>query len=237
MHVKTVIIGAGIAGPAAALAFAGAGHDVTVIERRPRNDLWADSTVAITTDNMKRLAAYGVEVPHLPAGSLALNAEVGDDLTTTVSDWTTKFNIVVWGALHEAIVETAEKHGATFLWRQNGGGEDVPAADLMIHAQGVRYAVHHSQFSYAYMVYRGTLFGDADPYWLSLHSARKDFVLNIGSTGTQRTWMLYLHEPAPEDYSTALVTGVRREKLMLRAEMIPAQWRNIITSTRSEIQV
>lgn len=231
---KAVIIGAGIAGPAAALALASAGHEVLVMERRSPNDLWSDSTIAITTGNIRQLESLGMKLSYLPAGSLALNVDLGHGGEVTRSDWTTRFNIVIWGALHEALVSAGEKLGVRYLWRQNGV---IPPADLVVHAQGVRYAAHHSSFAYAYRVYRGTLFGDADPYWLSLHTARKDVVLNIGSVGTQRSWMLYLHDEEDTAAATEVITGSRREALFARArDLLPEGYAEIVTSTRSEIQ-
>lgn len=236
---RATVIGAGIAGPAAALKLASTGAKVTVQERRAQNDLWSDSTVAITTENIRALAELGVTVPMLPAGSKAVGITVGPKGAggpqCAPSEWTTKFNIVVWGELHEALIQAGERIGVTYNWRTNS---DTPAdSDLVVHAQGVRYAAHHSQFTYAYRVYRGTLFADAEPMWVSMHSARQDFVLNIGSTGTQQTWMLYLHEPYDDRSATELVTGDYRAGLMqLVKQHVPEPWASVILRTRTEIQ-
>lgn len=232
---KAAVIGAGISGPAAALGLANSGWDVTVQERRSPNDLWSDSTVAITTENIQALEKLGVTVPMLPAGSRSIEVSVDTFERThcTPQEWTTKFNIVVWGQLHEALVEAGQAAGVKYDWRANG---EIPPADLVVHGQGVRYAAHHSEFDYAYRVYRGTNFQDAEPMWVSMHTKSKAFVLNIGSTGTQQTWMLYIHEPEGNLF-TELIVGDRRDYLMRRAEsLIPEPWASVVTGTRTEIQ-
>lgn len=232
---NAVVIGAGLAGPAAALSLARYGYSVRVMERRAPNDLWSDSTIAISTKNMSSLEVLGVACPYLPAGSKAVGVTVTPDMTTCeLDEWTTKFNIVVWGELHEALVEAGQRAGVTYAWRQNG---TIPSADLVVHAQGIKYAAHHSTFTYAYQVYRGTIFEDAEPRWMAIHDSQKQFVLNVGSTGRQQTWMLYLHAPQPPVLATEFVAGERRTQLMRQVEeTLPRQFAELITRTRGQIQ-
>lgn len=231
------VIGAGISGPATALHLATKGHQVTVYERRARNDLWANSSIGVTTTNIKAVEDLGVTgLDYLPAGSKALSATVNGccDITQYNDDWTTRYNIVVWGSLHQALVEAAEQAGVEFRWRSNG---TVPDADLVVHAQGVKYAAHHSTFHPAgYTVYRGTLYTDADPGWVAVHSEQKEFVLNIGGTPGQQAWMFYRHEDNPP-LRTDVVTGGRLARMRADADrLIPEQWKATILRTSSPIQ-
>lgn len=234
---KVNVIGAGIAGPATALHLATKGHDVTVHERRSQNDLWASSSIGVTTENIQAVENLGArDMPYLPAGSHAISATVNGccDITQFRDNWTTKYNIVVWGELHQALVDAGERAGVTYRWRVNG---DIPDADLVVHAKGVRYAAHHSQFTPAYSVFRGTRYTDAEHGWLAVHSEDKRFVLNVGTTPGQQAWMFYVHEGDTPPLRTEVVTGERLTWMREQAALhIPEQWRETILATRGPVQ-
>src|SRR5260370_11080464 len=116
--------------------------------------------------------------------------------------WTTKFTIVRWVDLHDALVN----HGTSLGVRYHSRSAETGAADadVNVHAQGVKYAHHHSSFSYAgYSVFRGvtTMPARDDFGWFSVKHREHAFTLNVGqAVPGQFSWMFYLHEPdAPMD--------------------------------------
>ena len=226
---QATVIGAGIAGPAAAIALARQGHQVDVYERRGRGDLWSAGTVAVTTENFARLSRLGMDVtrlPHLPAGAPAFTEYCTTDCdlkaqpqqTLDRDEWTTQFNIVRWVDMHDALVSYGEQLGVNYHWRSNG---DSPETAINVHAQGVKYAHHHSSFDYAgYSVFRGVIQAEPRPDfgWFSVRHQEKEFTLNVGQAlPGEFSWMFYLREPdAPMD-TEYLQAGSKRLTMVQEA--------------------
>lgn len=189
------IIGAGLSGPAAALAMAREGHRVNVYEARTQSELWSAGVLGITNANVDKITDMGIYcAPCIRPGSYAVRSvATRDGVLVSPDNWTNKFNIARWGDLHELLVNAAEKNGASFHFNHVAPEMD---ADLVIHAQGIKYASHHSHFTYAgYVVTRGTaaISLPHNPSWVSLHDEEKRYVLNAGRTPTGYSWMLYTH--------------------------------------------
>jgi hypothetical protein len=225
------VIGAGIAGPAAAITLAKQGRTVDVYERRGRGDLWSAGTVAVTSENLTALATLGLDtakLPHLPAGAPAfteyctLDCDVSlrtTQQTLNRDAWTTQFNIIRWVDLHDALVNYGEELGVNYHWRSTE--TEVPEADVNVHAQGVKYAHHHASFTYAgYSVFRGVTKMDPrlDFGWFSVKHREKEFTLNVGQAlPGEFSWMFYLHEPdAPMD-TEYLASGSKRHQMVEEA--------------------
>jgi 2,6-dihydroxypyridine 3-monooxygenase len=240
---SVAIVGAGITGPAAALAMASNGHDVTVYERRARNDLWSQGGLGITGKNWDALRELGMREPeHAPRGSLAYrnlhNTDTGE-VTSEVDNWTTAFHIVRWGDLHNSLVEAAEDKGARFVFR-TAAAHDGFDADVVIHSSGIKYAGHHSEFTYAgYSVYRGATTGDipTDAAWIVERAVDKSYGLNVGHIGNSAAWMLYLPEKEFTRYTDIITPGSRRYENVFRPALdrVTPEWREVINRT-GEIQ-
>lgn len=240
------IVGSGISGPAAALALANAGHEVDVYERRSQRDLYSASTIAITTANMEQLQDLGMSNLHYhAAGSKAFRGSIdgGNVLHTTRDDWTTKFNIVVWGDLHVALVNAAERKGARFHWRSNGENlESIRGADIQVHSNGIAYAAHHSEFTSAgYSVFRGAFFGvmPTDAVWTSIHRGDKQLALNVGRAERWSAWMMYVHESnAPMRTEVAQPFSARWHFARQAAEnYLPPDWARVVLDSPGEYLV
>lgn len=228
---SATVIGAGIAGPTAAIALARQGYSVDVYERRGRGDLWSAGTVAVTSQNLEKLHDLGMDtsiLTHLPAGAPAYTEYCTTDCdlvagahqdTLKRDEWTTKFNIVRWVDAHDWLIQFGETLGVQYHWR--AGEDDAPEADVTVHAQGVKYAHHHAAFTYAgYSVFRGVLNAEPRPDfgWFSVKHREKEFTLNVGQAiPGEFSWMLYLHEKdAPMD-TEYLRTGSERHQMVLDA--------------------
>lgn len=236
------VIGAGLAGPAAALVLARMGHQVTVYERRSERDLYSASTIGITTANMQALEGLGMaNVPYHAAGALAYRGVIHDGPIEMQSDpWTTTYNIVVWGDLHNGLVRAGMANGVEYRFRANGAS--VTAADVQVHANGIAYAGHHSTFTYAgYSVFRGVYYGAlpenaAAAVWVALHDSRKVVALNIGKAPQWYAWMFYMHEANPPLRTEVAPYGSERYNAVRQTASahLPPEWARVVLDSPGE---
>lgn len=183
MHVH--VIGAGIAGPVAALALKRAGHDVTVFERRSPGELDSYSVIGISEENCQLMLPLGIDIRPITMDNM-------------YHEWTTSgmeihrmssFKFVVWEDAHNLVVNAAEKAGVRFNWETEG----VPG-DRTVQATGVGFASRRGlKPSYAYMVYRGLSEKTTNYPWLSWNDPQKRFSFKLAHTNRGASWELYVH--------------------------------------------
>ena len=134
------IIGAGIAGPMAAVTLAASGYQVDAYDSRAAADLRSDGVLGITHaswDVLINSGAQGVVTRQLPNG--------GD------SD----YHYIVWTDLHTSLVERAVELGAVFHYGETLTDEESDA-DVTVRSTGVGSArqVSHPKYS-GYVIVRG----------------------------------------------------------------------------------
>lgn len=221
---KSILIaGAGIAGPAAALTMARAGHAVTVYETRDESDLFSPGVIGITDDNWSGLTDCGVDCESI---------EQDNSYTDYSTGKTTKWDghYVMWTNLHRLLVKAAREAGAVFLFGQEYRGED-PGTDYLVRAQGVGYAKTWRPTDYTgYVVYRGLSADETDYAWLAVPDAGKRWSFKLARTDFGASWELYTHVTADKlggQWGTVELPGVNP----FAYEGLPAQFRHYIRDT------
>lgn len=106
---EITVIGAAIAGPAAALALARNGHNVTVYESRPADALFSAGILGITPNLWTMLDSYQVDTEPY---------QLSNDFTDykTGERGYSPFHYITWTGLHNALVSEAEKYGTRFVY-------------------------------------------------------------------------------------------------------------------------
>lgn len=179
------IAGAGIAGPAAALALTKAGHDVTVYESRTPQEVASSGVIGITEANCSLLAPLGVNLNDVALDNLYHEWMDGG---MKIHRFTTE-KFVVWSQVHQILTDAAQNAGAEFAW-----GTPAPAAGVVVQASGLRYARSRGLApTPRYLVYRGLSTVPTDFAWLSLNDPQKRFSFKLASTPVGAAWALYVH--------------------------------------------
>lgn len=193
---RIAIIGAGISGPAAALALAKAGHTVTVYEQREAKDLHSFGVIGITNENWEALNSLG-------AFPYEYRAEYSDYRKGTTVTWNGHY--VEWTYLHLSLVHAAEQAGATFQFGTKWvAGMD--GAEYRIMAAGVGYATSNNYPNYSgYVVYRGLSNRHTDLAWLSVSDPEKRWNFKLAYTDDGAAWELYSHTAKPRPMGTTSI--------------------------------
>jgi 2-polyprenyl-6-methoxyphenol hydroxylase-like FAD-dependent oxidoreductase len=179
------IAGAGIAGPAAALALLNAGHDVTVYESREPQDVASSGVIGITELNCDYLKPLSVNLNDIALDNLYHEWMDGG---MKIHRFTTE-KFVVWSSVHRILTEAAERAGAAFQW-----GTPAPTTGIVVQASGLRYARSRGlRPTPRYLVYRGLSTVPTDFAWLSLNDPQKRFSFKLASTPVGAAWELYVH--------------------------------------------
>lgn len=149
------IIGAGIAGPMAAITLASHGCEVHAYDNRAAADLRSDGVLGITHASWDVLIRYGVQ------GVVTRQLPNGGD-----SD----YHYIVWTDLHTSLVERAVELGAVFHYGETLTDEESDA-DVTVRATGVGSArqVSHPRYS-GYVIVRGLAYQFSGSAWTSLRS-------------------------------------------------------------------
>lgn len=219
------IIGAGITGPAAALALAHDGHQVTVYEQRPRDGLHSNGLLGITERHWAALRKLGVDLsPELPDRTYR---EVG------VGSAHSPFRFIIWTDMHNALTAAAEQAGARFMFGERAGAEAM-SAQCVIDAGGVVTAAKRGLPNYylGQTLYRGTSPLPVGEAFVTYKMPGKAGFLDIGRTpGNRAWWVLGVKRPAPAHHGTTFTDQVPAE-----IENCPEEYRGIVKATR-EIMV
>jgi len=155
------VIGAGVAGPAAALALAHHGHTVTVWEQRPESELKSDGILGITRANFKDLAELGADLSMVELPNQFTNVNKG------TTSWSS-YHYITWTDLHNVLSQTAKDAGVTF--RYGHKMEEVVDADIVVRATGVAGASEVSTPTYTgYVVVRGLSTKFAGTNWATVY--------------------------------------------------------------------
>jgi len=179
------IAGAGIAGPAAALALLNAGHDVTIYESRQPEDVTSSGVIGITEVNCTVLRPLGVDLNEIALDNLYHEWKDGG---MSIHRFTTE-KFVVWSAVHRILTEAAQTAGAAFEW-----GTPAPTTGIVVQASGLRYARSRGlRPTPRYLVFRGLSTVPTDFAWLSLNDPQKRFSFKLASTPVGAAWELYVH--------------------------------------------
>lgn len=178
------IAGAGIAGPAAALALINAGHDVTIYESRTPDEVASTGVIGITELNCDYLRPLGVDLNEIALDNLYHEWADGG---MTIRRFTSE-KFVVWSSVHRILTEAAEQAGAAFQW-----GTPAPTSGIVVQASGLRYARSRGlQPTPRYLVYRGLSTVPTDFAWLSLNDPNKRFSFKLAATPVGAAWELYV---------------------------------------------
>ena len=210
---RVAIIGAGIAGPAAALTLAQHGHTVDVYERRNESDLHSFGVIGITNENWNALTELGM-VAHEYNHSYSV---YGGDTT----EWNGHY--VEWTNLHNALITAARTVGAAFHFGTEYDYNDFSQHDYVVVAAGVGFAGHVSTPDYSgYVVYRGLSNLPTDYDWLSVSDAEKRWNFKLAHTDNGAAWELYSHLPKPRPMGTTTIDAINPAAYDgLPAEFIP----------------
>jgi 2-polyprenyl-6-methoxyphenol hydroxylase-like FAD-dependent oxidoreductase len=170
------VVGAGIAGPAAALVLADSGDAVTVYDARPEHELVSDGIIGITQANVDSLTNLGV----------SFSAE----LPNTFTEWdthktrTSAYHYITWTDMHLALVDAARAAGATFEFAHKV--DKMPHTAIVILASGIGSASQVSTPAYTgYVVIRGLAPQFAGTAWTTVRGTTpngKPWLFNVGDT-------------------------------------------------------
>lgn len=217
---RIAIIGAGISGPAAALALTHEGHDVTVYEARQASELHSPGILGITDANWTMLTFLGANIHEYDNSYTVYGGE-----TRT---WDGHY--VEWTYLHNALIEAATRHGATFRFGITFDMTDFSSHDYIIIAAGVGHASKTSHANYSgYVVYRGLSSEQTDHSWLVVSDDAKRWHFTIGRTDNGASWTLYSHLPKPRPMGTTSIDSVNPDAY----DGLPAEFASYITSTHT----
>lgn len=211
------INGAGISGPAAALALCHAGIHATVHDTRPAEDIKSYGVIGITEENCSRLARLGCDLTAVALDNMYHEWTTDGMMTFRMS--TQKF--VQWTDAHRVLVDAAESHGATFNY-----GSAAGYAGALVEASGLRYASHRGLHAdYRYVVYRGLSPINTDFAWLSLNDPGHRFSFKLAHSPIGASWELYVHRDNVARYSQA------EPYLPRECELLPSVFRDVIDVT------
>lgn len=164
MHAN--IIGAGVAGPMAAVTLAENGYQVDVYDNRVTADLHSDGVLGIVEES------WDILDQHHVTGVRRRELHNGGD----------KYHYLVWTDLHRSLVERAEQLGAQFHYGQTYEGE---GADLTVYATGVGSAKDVTKGAYTgYVIVRGLAYQFSGSSWTALQekSPEGEWLFTAGDT-------------------------------------------------------
>jgi 2-polyprenyl-6-methoxyphenol hydroxylase-like FAD-dependent oxidoreductase len=192
------VIGAAIAGPAAAIRLARMGYDVTVYDRRGSTELYSAGILGITHSNW----AY-LEGMHVPVNRHELDNGFTDYDTgrTTVSP----YRYITWYGLHDALSDTARRAGARYAYRRNIA-DPASMPGLIVEATGVAGAARRN-LPHRYSGF--TIFRGLSPLTLGVafltYRGCKGAYLTIGDTPDGAFWAYFVKRGEPRQLTTQSV--------------------------------
>lgn len=205
------IIGAGIAGPMAAITLASEGYDVHLYDNRAAADLRSDGVLGLTHEAWELLMAaqvHGVVTRQLPNG--------GDD-------W---YHYIVWTDLHTSLVERAVELGAVMHYGETLTDEQsAGTADLTVRATGVGSArqVSHPRYT-GYVIVRGLAYQFSGSAWTSLRSESEAGPWLFSAGDTREGSSIEFFVPRAD---VTLRTTYSTEA-PVEASRLPLRWRRLV---------
>lgn len=239
------MIGAGITGPAAALALTRAGHDVTVYERRPQNDVWSPGIIRLTESTIRRTAHMGVDISQIVVNppSDDYRAMASPERRVIHSEryfYPEGYHAVIWGDLHNALVLTGKRRGVQYRF-----DTDEPSEfdyDVTIHAAGIGYAAHKlasgkqtAQYL-GYSAFRGNTINRTRYEWTSLHHKERKFILNLAQTRTGTHFIFYIPEDSPPNKTVNVTNGRADHMYNYAYEYLPTEYNLFLHELYTPIQ-
>lgn len=216
------IIGAGITGPAAALALASAGHDVTVYEQRHADELFSAGLLGLTPGNWAATEAAGADLARVELGNGFF--DYGTGLAAM-----SPFRYIAWVDLHAALVSAAMDAGARFAFGRRVDADHLNA-DVVMDAGGIFSASRRLASRYTgYEIYRG-LSDLNTPYPFMAYRDLPDGYFTVGYTRRGAAWALFTSRPQPQHLATVDTTQPPAE-----ADMLPDEFRRLIYATPAMI--
>ena len=213
------IIGAGIAGPMAALAMAKRGHSVTVYEQRETKELNSHGILGITNENWARLAELGVNLASRELMNEYHNMDTGETFRSP-------FRYITWVDLHTGLVRAAWDAGVRFFWGTRPSAEILRDADVIVYATGIGSASQVSRATYTgYVIYRGLSSEKADTAWDMGHYTDYQtgdmFTFTIGDTRDGASITLFVKRDSVAEYRTTVTKTPPPEAYMVPAKYWP----------------
>jgi 2-polyprenyl-6-methoxyphenol hydroxylase-like FAD-dependent oxidoreductase len=221
------IVGAGISGPAAALALAKSGHTVTVYERRDESQLRSNGILGITVTNYQRLRTLGADLTDVQV----------DRWIHKDGHWTfSEYVHVTWTDVHTVIMNAAIDAGVTFKFGSSWGEiQDSTEFDYFVNAGGVYQASksgNHPDYS-GYVVMRAVSpLQSPEMQWNVEHDPQSHrYLLNMGRLGTGTSWAMFVHRESP------VMRTVYQAEIPPETDLLPEYAQRIIRATTEPIQV
>lgn len=213
------IIGAGITGPTAALTLASNGHDVTVWEQRPADQLYSAGILGITEGNWQQLTTAGV-----PIGHAELDNGFRDYRTPGITQ--SPFRYIAWVDLHNALVNSAIDYGAKFRFETHVNESELQA-QYVLNAGGIWTASQRLQSRYSgYAIYRGTSRLDTSEGFIVFRDMPESAYFTMGHTPYGASWAFFLPRALPMHHRTVTTATAPPETAYL-----PAELRRYVNST------
>lgn len=207
MHAN--IIGAGIAGPMAALTLRSNGFAVDVWETRAEQDLYSHGILGITDESWRILRDHGVS-----ATDRALSFSGHDGLDG-----------LVWTDLHQTVTERATRIGATFHYGQPFSGKPT---DLTVWSTGVGSAKEVTTPHYTgYTIIRGLAYQRSGASWSELEGGgytKKPWYFMAGDIPTGTSIALFVPRENPTLHTTYSVDAPPE------TETLPLRWKRLTES-------
>jgi 2-polyprenyl-6-methoxyphenol hydroxylase-like FAD-dependent oxidoreductase len=215
------VIGAGISGPAAALALADAGHCVTLYERRRESEITSTDVIGITNANIAALESHGVDMASVTLPSFFTNWNDGNPVTKPFIEE----EFFQWSDLHTVILDAAKRKGVVCRF----GTERESNVWVTVQASGVGYAswsglkAHYT----GHVVYQGLSSMNSEFSWLNVDDPQNRFSLKLARTRSGKaTWNLFVHRSNPAMRSVDLST----DELPAECEFVPQPFRDVLHS-------
>jgi 2-polyprenyl-6-methoxyphenol hydroxylase-like FAD-dependent oxidoreductase len=222
------IVGAGIAGPSAALALARDGHHVTVFDQRPASALMSTGILGMRRGNCRSLEALGTDLSSRLPGRIYHDLSYGADRASR-----TPFVLFAWTDLHNAIVHAAMEAGVTFRFDtpvQSGwhpeldGGYRHDSADVTIDAGGLASAARRLHGEYiGQLIYRGISPVHTRHAFSTFKLPEMQVFCDIGNTRQGTAFAFGVHRPQWENLATSYTSEVPPE-----TDYLPAEFQRIV---------